>query len=299
MPGLFKSHHGAGKQECLISVLLFYFLQFYKLAKKMKKLLIIAVTFISCSFSLFGQGDLNEQQKVFFRNERSFAIVLNTDGYGFSYRAANRINYLNKRLFEIEGGSFKHPKEYKQPTLYNQGGSFKYGKINSPFYFRVGLGHQHEIFKKADLGGIAIRYFYSAGPVLGIYKPIYYKIVYPLPGNEYYIKEEKFKPAITQPQDIYSRASFFKGFNEIRLTAGLFAKGGFNFEYSKEDKIIHAIEIGAQINAFPNTIPIMASSDNKNIFFSLFVSYRFGMILDPLDPESNKISNIFRRKKNN
>ena len=265
----------------------------------MKKLLILAVMILSGAFSLYGQGELNEQQRVFFRNEKSFAIVLNTDGYGFSYRGANRINYLNKRLLEIEGGTLKHPKEYKQPTLYTQGGSFKYGKINSPFYFRVGLGHQHEIFKKADLGGIAIRYFYSGGPVLGLYKPIYYRIVYPLPGNEYLIKEEKFKPAITQPQDIYSRASFFKGFNEFKLTAGLFAKGGFNFEYSKEDKVIHAIEVGAQINAFPNKIPIMASTDNKNIYFSLFVSYRFGMIIDPLDPESNKVSNIFRKKKNN
>jgi hypothetical protein len=263
----------------------------------MKKLLILAVMIISVAFSLHGQGDLNKQPKVFFRNEKSFAIVLNTDGYGFSYRGANRIDYLNKRLFEIEGGSFKHPKEYKQQTLYNQGGSFKYGKINWPFYFRIGLGHQHEIFKKADLGGIAIRYFFSGGPVLAMYKPIYYSIIYPLPGNEYIIKEEKFKPGITQPQDIYSKASFFKGFNEIKLVPGLFAKGGFNFEYSKEDKIIHAIEVGAQINAFSNTIPIMASSDNKNIYFSLFVSYRFGVIIDPLDPESNKISYIFRKKK--
>lgn len=265
----------------------------------MKKLLIIAVLILTFTFSMYGQGELNEQPKVFFRNEKSFALVLNTDGFGLSYRAANRINYLNKRIFEIEGGTLKHPKEYKQPTFYTQGGSFKYGKINSPFYFRLGLGRQHEIFKKADLGGIAIRYFYSAGPVLGFYKPVYYRIIYPLPGNEYIIKEEKFKVAITQPQDIYSRASFFKGFNEIKLVPGLFAKGGFNFEYSKEDKIIHAIEVGAQINTFPNEIPIMASSDNKNIFFSLFVAYRFGMIIDPLNPESNRVSNIFRKKKNN
>ncbi len=73
---------------------------------------------------------------------------------------------------------------------------------------------------------------------------------------------------------------------------------GFNFEYSKEDKVIHAVELGAQINAFPKEIPIMAGTDNKAIFFSLFVSYRFGVIIDPLDPESNKLSNIFRRKKN-
>jgi hypothetical protein len=43
----------------------------------------------------------------------------------------------------------------------------------------------------------------------------------------------------------------------------------------------------------------MAGPDNKALFFSLFVSYRFGIILDPLDPGSNKLSNIFKRKKNN
>ena len=45
---------------------------------------------------------------------------------------------------------------------------FVFGKLNSTFYLRAGIGHQHELFKKADLGGIAIRYFYSAGPVLAI-----------------------------------------------------------------------------------------------------------------------------------
>ncbi len=46
----------------------------------MKKLLIIAVVFLFGAFSLFAQGELDEQQRVFFRNERSFAILLNSDG---------------------------------------------------------------------------------------------------------------------------------------------------------------------------------------------------------------------------
>jgi hypothetical protein len=265
----------------------------------MNKLLILAVVLLFGTFSLYAQGELNEQQKVFFRNERSFAILLNTDGYGFGYRSAKRIDYLNKRLIEIETGVLKHPKEYKQ-SAYSQGGSFFFGKMNSTFYLRGGIGHQHEIFKKADLGGIAIRYYYSAGPVLAIYKPIYYRVLYQIVGrNEYEIKEEKFDVSIAIPGDIYSRASFTKGLDETKLIPGLFAKGGFNFEYSKEDKIIHAIEFGAQINAFPKKVPIMAISENKSIFFSLFVSYRFGMILDPLHPESNKLSNLLKRKKNN
>lgn len=264
----------------------------------MKKLLIIAIIFIFGAVSLYAQGELNEQQKVFFRNERSFAILLNTDGSGVSYRGAKRIDFLNKRLLEIEAGTLKHPKEYKGSNPNVQGGNFVFGKLNSTFYLRGGIGHQHELFKKADLGGIAIRYFYSAGPVIALYKPIYYRIIYFLPNNEYTIKKEKFSNSITGNSEIYSRASFTKGLNETKVLPGLFVKGGFNFEYSKEDKIIHAIEVGAQINAFPKKIPIMAGSDNKTIFFSLFVSYRFGMIIDPLDPESNKLSNIFRRKKN-
>jgi hypothetical protein len=266
----------------------------------MKKLLMIAVLVLFGVSSSYAQGELDTQQKVFFRNEKSFAALLNSDGLGISYRDAKRIDYLNKRYFEIEIGTLKHPKEYKLSNPYTQStGSFVFGKLNNVIYLRGSYGHQHELYKKADLGGIAIRYFYSAGPVLAIYKPIYYRVLYYISGNEFEIKEEKFNSSIVLPYEIYSKASFSKGLDEIKVMPGLFAKGGFNFEYSKDDKIIHAIEIGAQLNAFLKEIPIMSSTENKSIFLSLFVSYRFGMIIDPLNPDSNKLSNIFRRKNNN
>ena len=267
----------------------------------MKKLLIIAVM-VSCSVaSTFAQGELIEEQKVFFRNEKSFAVLLNTDGIGVSYRGAKRIDFLNKRLFEIEAATLKHPKEYKLSNPYYQGGSYVFGKLNTVFYVRTGIGHQHELFKKADLGGVAIRYFYSAGPVLALYKPIYYKVLYFVSVNEPpIIREEKFDASsIAIPGDIYSKASITKGWDEIKVLPGAYAKGGLNFEYSKQDKIIHAIEIGAQLNVFPKKLPIMASTDNKSIFFSLFVSYRFGVIINPLDADGNKLSNILRRKREN
>lgn len=261
----------------------------------MKKLLIIAVFMFFGTVSLHAQGELNEQQKVFFRNEISFGILLNSDGFGVSFREAARVDYLNKRLLEFEGGLIKDPKEYKISNPSNQSQStYVYGKLNSAFYLRAGFGHQKELYKKADLGGIAIRYFYTVGPVMAIYKPIYYNTInLTAAGPEF--RDEKFN--ITSPQDIYGRASFIKGLNETKILPGIFAKGGLNFEYSKEDKVIHAIEVGAQINAFPKVVPIMANSDNKSVYFSLFVSYRFGLIINPLDPESGKLSNIFSRKK--
>src|SRR5664280_67043 len=229
----------------------------------MKKLLILAVVVLVGTISLYAQGELNEQQKVFFRNEKSFAILLNSDGLGVSYRAAKRIDYRNKNLFEIDAGSLRNIKEYRQESVNVQGSSYIFGKLNSTFFLRGGIGHQHELFKKADLGGIAVRYFYSAGPVFAIYKPIYYRVaqlVTSSPTPEYEFVEEKFDASIAASQDIYGRASFFKGIDETKVMPGLYAKGGFNFEYSKEDKIIHAIEFGAQLNAFPVKIPIMAGS---------------------------------------
>jgi len=267
----------------------------------MKKLLIIFILLVySCAQYLSAQGELDEQQKVFFRNERSFAILLNSDGIGVSYREAKRINYLNKRLLEIDAGTLKHPKEYRVSNPYTQATStFVFGKLNSVFYLRGGIGRQHEIFSKADFGGVAIRYFYSGGPVLSLYKPIYYRVLYNVSDYEWELRDEKFDESIHQAIDIYSKSSFTKGLNEIKVLPGLFAKGGFNFEYSKEDKVIHAIELGMQVNAFPKKIPIMASPDNKAIYFSLFASYRFGVIVDPLHPEETRFSNLFSKKKSN
>lgn len=264
----------------------------------MKKLLILVILLIYCTSGLLAQGELDEQQKIFFRNERSFAGLLNSDGFGISYREAKRIDFRNKRFFEIEAGTLKHPKEYRLTNpLYQTPGTFIFGKLNTVFYFRGSLGHQHEIFKKGDLGGVAVRYFVSGGPTIAVYKPIYYKIIKPISQTEAEIIIEKFDNTIHQPYDIYSKAAFTKGLNETKVLPGLFAKAGFNFEYSKEDKLIHAIEIGASLSGFPKKIPIMATSENKAIFFSLFVSYRFGIVIDPLNPESNKFSYIFRRKR--
>jgi hypothetical protein len=265
----------------------------------MKKLLIMMVILFYCTVYLVAQGEIDEQQTLLLRNERSYAAMLNSDGLGLGYREAKRIDYLNKRLLEIEAGTLKHPKEYRNNNSYYQGtGSFIFGKMNSVFYLRAGLGHQHEIFQKADLGGVAIRYFFAGGPVIVLYKPIYYRVLYQTSNPQVLeVHEEKFDVSIAVPDDIYGKSSFFKGLGETKALPGLYGKAGFNFEYSKEDKVSHSIEVGAQINAFPKKIPIMASTENKAIYFSLFVSYRFGVIADPLHPEETRLSNLFRRKK--
>ncbi|MEA1886517.1 MAG: hypothetical protein U9N72_04840 [Bacteroidota bacterium] len=262
----------------------------------MKKLLTI-LFIVAVSQHLFAQGDIDEQDKVFYRNERTFGLTLNSKGLGISYREGKRLDFLNKRIIDIDLNLIKHPKEIKLSNPWVQaGGSFVFGKKNEMYSIRGSIGHQHEIFKKMDLGGVAIRYFYSGGPSLALAKPIYYNILHYTPASTFQIKQEKFTEDITNITYIYNKASFFKGMNEIKVYPGLLIKGGFNFEYSKEDKVIHSLELGTAFEAYTNKLPIMATDDNRALFLTLFVSYRIGIIIDPLNPEETRIPNLFFRK---
>ncbi len=243
--------------------------------------------FIFSLFSLVGisQGELDVQQKAFYRNEKSIGLMLNSTGYGLSFRYGERINFFNKKIYEGDISILKHPKEYKTTNPYFPGNKqFVFGKLNFALTLRGGMGFQHIIFKKIDQGGIAIRYIFSGGPSFSLYKPIYYDVLYHISLYEVEVNQEKFNVSIHSREDIYRQSSFLKGINEIKIIPGAYGKAGINFEYSKQDRVIHAIEIGVTLDAFLKKIPIMASEDNLRFFPALFVSYRFGRIMDKKTP---------------
>lgn len=234
------------------------------------------------TLSLLAQGELREQPRIFYRNEKSIGILLNSNGYGISGRYSKRIDARKKTNYELDLLFIKHPKEVKSPfNHYNNNKSFVYGKLNSFFDIRAGYGRQKELFRKVDRGGISIRRFYSLGPSLGIIKPVYYEVIQSNSAdpNTKYLEQMKFDPSINQGF-IWSRASFFKGIDEISVVPGAFGKAGICFEYSRHDITLHALEAGIVLDIFPKEIPIMATEKNNFIFFSFFVSYRFGKVID-------------------
>ena len=171
----------------------------------------------------------------------------------------------------------KHPKEFKSsnPYIYTQD-RYVFGKLNSFFNIRTGYGLQRQIYEKYDKGGISIRRYFTTGISLGILKPVYYEVLYPRDS----IKVEKFDPAKHQLGDILGRASFFKGFNEIHITPGINAKYGYTFEFSKRDEVFRALELGAMLDFFLLKPEILSLAKNNNYFLTLFLSYRFGRIVD-------------------
>ena len=164
--------------------------------------------------------------------------------------------------------------------------SFVFGKLNSVYDLRFGYGKQNELYGKGDKGSVAIRYFYSFGPSVAFIKPIYYEINVPV-NDTFRIKTEKFNPDIHTSGDINGRASYFTGFNEIKLVPGAFVKLGFNFEFSQSELTVHALEAGAMIQAYTKSLEIMAVDDNQQFFFTLFVCYRLGKIVNAKEISEN------------
>lgn len=247
----------------------------------MRRAHIVILYFAFSTVSLLAQGDIDEQQRVMLRDESSFGISLNSNGFGANYRYGFWRNARNQFILDADFAYVKHPKEYKSVVPYNfSTHRYVYGKMNLFWELKGLAGWQKELYRKIDRNGISIRWYYSGGLSIGFTKPIYYRVFTTSPIGEILDEEYlKFDPGIHQ-QVIGGRGPFFMGFNEIKVIPGLTGKTGFSFEYSQKDAIVHALEAGVGLTVYPKEIPIMATEHNNFFFFTLSVGYRFGRIID-------------------
>ncbi|MCG8698352.1 MAG: hypothetical protein MI922_09895 [Bacteroidales bacterium] len=264
----------------------------------MKRLAII-ISFAAIVLSSFGQGELDEQKKFFYRNERTYSFHLNTNGYGTNFRYAKvRSDQARKKTFyEVEVNYIKDIRERKVSNQYAATyRTFVYGKLHSFYNLKTGLGIQNEMFRKQDVGSVSIRYYYDIGAAMGVLKPIYYEIFKTTSTNENKVVIEKFSQNHVSRDQILGKAPFVRGLSELSVVPGVYGKFGVTFEYSKVHTSFHAIEVGINLEGYAKRIPIMYSDDKKNhnyLFPSLFLSYRFGKVIDAqFKRKQNKLDNM-------
>jgi hypothetical protein len=247
----------------------------------MRRFTIFFLVFSAISISAFSQGEIDEQKRVLFRDESSFAGFLQTNGLGINYRYGFWRNYRNQFILDADFSYVKHPKEVKTTVAYDyKTHRYTYGKENLFWELKGMAGWQHELYRKIDRNGISVRLFYSGGLSLGFLKPIYYEVYTLSPiGEPVNMELMKFDLSIHQNL-IGGRGPFFMGFDELKVIPGLVGKAGLSFEYGQKDAVIHALEAGISLTVYPKEILIMATEKNNFLFFNLIVGYRFGKIVD-------------------
>jgi hypothetical protein len=225
------------------------------------------------------------------RKEKSMNVLLHTLGYGFGTRFGTNKTYYKNRMFEFDLLEMRAP---NQARRYNENfanpRSYVYGKLNSLFIIRAGIGQQLLLNRKPYWGGVEVRGFYYGGLDIGLAKPTYlYIAYYTVDDNKQlmvdHISLERYDPEKHFPyigvntntlSDIYGRGPILSGFTSMKIYPGLYVKGGFNFEFSPMNDRIKAVEVGATVDIFPMPVPIMAFSKSNYYFLTGYLSFHFG-----------------------
>ena len=219
----------------------------------------------------------DEEKTVLLKNEFMGGINLHSSGFGIDLRRGYHITGYKKRVFELEIVGMKHPKEIRTVNpRFDNAKSYIYGKSNSLTVMRGLYGIQNVLYSKAERTGIQVRYTYSGGLALGFAKPIYLEILpntFPLEPRS---TIEKYDPNIHFTDNIFGRASFLKGIDEIKIYPGLSAKTGVSFEYSHDHERLKVLEVGVALDAFATPVPIMALIDNKQFYVTFYINVLFG-----------------------
>lgn len=220
-------------------------------------------------------GTSTEETKLYYRSEYAFGGFLHTRGYGINFRYSQNLTGFSKLMYGAEISNMRHEKQQRifNPYYDNARGYFL-GKLNSLTLLRLNIGRQHVIFGKEVKNGVQVNYLYQLGATLGFVAPVYLEVFSNNGSDE--INTERYNPDVHTVNNIYGRSSFIYGVQNLSLYPGAHAKIAMNFEYSPEDELLKALEVGLTVDGFYRTVPIMAYARNYQFWYTFYINFQFG-----------------------
>lgn len=240
-----------------------------------------------CTIVCYGQEESSLDQDKIFKKEVTLNLKIHTSGYGvgIDYGLIRKKSTL---LGHLSGSSIKHAKEYRRrfentSSLGNPSRAFIYGKQNSFYSLKLGVGQKFNLSATSKERGVTVGASYHLGPNLGIIKPYYLELIRLIEGtNSYELVTERIteenKAEFLDPFSIYGYGGFGYGLDELSAVIGGYAQGSLRFEWGTRRYFIRAIETGLMIEAFPRTVPIMVEDEVQNnfLFVNLFIAIQIG-----------------------
>lgn len=213
-----------------------------------------------------------------YNREFSFGVMAHPKGFGFDFRFGRYISNGRIEYLEAEFLTIRHPKEIRiYNTAITNTNPYTFGKLNYAYAGRVGYGNKFMLTEKKLKNTASISLNIAAGPTFALLKPVYLDILQTdINNNNFVISEKVNEGSDINQNDVIGNSAFSKGFNELNLKMGAFAKAGFNFDWGDFSDEIKAIEVGVYVDAFPQRLPLMLHTENKYIFPSFYICAVFG-----------------------
>lgn len=206
--------------------------------------------------------------------EWDIELFAHTSGVGVGFQHGRTPDLNNKHFWEVEFLYNQHPKSVRSVNVYYEGvRPFRYGQLYTLFFLRGGYGYQRTLHQKPYWGGVKVSYNLSAGASLAIGLPNYVEV---LNYNTGFSEIVRYDPEIHNLNNILGGAGMFAGILHTAFRPGFYVKTGLNFEFSRNDYKLNALEVGLCADMVFPFIRQMAFNDPKKVYLAGYLAYQFG-----------------------
>jgi hypothetical protein len=217
-----------------------------------------------------------EEGVLIYQKQSIFGIQLRTNGYGAFYELGRMKSNRKTNIYRIDITEIKHSKEEKQlGGSFIFGNPYVYGKINNFYPITLGFGQQYIFGQKGNKNGVAVTGLYNVGLSVGLLRP-YYLTIDDIDGERTIKYSSEDSAIFLDRSAIISGGGFGKGWSELKVKPGVFAKAAMRFDYGRFNESVSGLEIGMSLEAYGTKIPLMVMQKDKRLFFQGYIAILFG-----------------------
>jgi hypothetical protein len=221
-----------------------------------------------------------EEGVLSYTKQTVIGLQLRTNGFGAWFELGRRKSPRWTNLYTAEITEIKNRKEVRLGSTESFfGNTYIYGKVNNFYQFRLGYGQQYIFGQKGNKNGVAVTGSFNTGLSLGLLKPYYLQVD---SAGGVYVKYDDNPAIFLDRNKILGGGGLSKGWSEVKMKPGLFAKAALRFDFGRYNESIQALEIGISADYFSQKIQVMAPFNDskatapKQLFYQGHIAFIFG-----------------------
>ena len=228
-----------------------------------------------------------EEGVITYNKHTAFGVKLTTDGYGGFFEIGRARSIKKSLLFQLDISERKHPKENKQTNISIPTSPFIYGKVNYFYPVKIGVQQQILLGNKTNHNGISVTGNIGGGIALAFLRPYNLEVNDLSKGSRKLIRYQSMDSTLLSNtgQGSYvadsalftngsllsalqvSGAGLGKGWGQMTVTPGLYAKAALRFDYGRYNEMLNAIEVGLTGEIYSKKISQLVYIKPQQFFF--------------------------------